>query len=256
MRMRIPALRHSAIAAGTSARGGSTKPSRPRNSKLKSCWLRGRTSPVQRPRATPSTRSPRSAMASTWARMTRAASSGRWHRSITASGAPLVASRCRSGAPAGNTRVIARICGDRPYSNSADHSACTCSVPSSQRWPKAWIAFSIGSNGSTGVASIANSTRAWKSSGSSLAPSSRNWPSLNCNSATCMRLRVRVPVLSTANTEIAPSASTAGTRRVSTLRWAIRQAPRARNTVRMTGISSGRIAMIRAMLASRLSIRA
>jgi len=143
--------------------------------------------------------------------------------------------------------------GDSAYSNSGDHSACTCSVPASQCKPDAWIAFSIGSNGSTGVASIANSTRMWNDSGNSGAPSLRNAASAIASSASCMRLRVRVPVLSTASTEIAPSASTAGTRRVNTLRLEMRHAPRARNTVRITGISSGRIAIVSAMPASRLA---
>ena len=62
-----------------------------------------------------------------------------------------------------------------------------------------------------------------------------------------MRFCVRVPVLSTASTVMAPSDSTADTRRVSTCCWAMRQAPRARKTVRMTGISSGRMAMASAM---------
>ncbi len=71
------------------------------------------------------------------------------------------------------------------------------------------------------------------------------------NSATCMRFCVSVPVLSTASTEMAPSASTAGTRRVSTLCLEMRHAPSARNTVRITGISSGSIAMVSAMPAAR-----
>jgi Ca2+-transporting ATPase len=56
-----------------------------------------------------------------------------------------------------------------------------------------------------------------------------------------------------ASTVIAPSASTAGTLRVSTRCRDSRQAPIARNTVRITGISSGRIAMLSATLASKLS---
>ena len=194
-------------------------------------------------------------MASAWARTFIASAASRWHRSTTASGAPLVASMCWVVAPIGNTRVIARMSGDNPYSKSGDHSACTCSVPFSQCRPNCWIAFSIGSNGSAGVASMANSTTSWNGSMSSSAPAWTNRKSSSCNSATCMRFSVSVPVLSTASTEMAPSASTAGTRRVSTLRCEIRHAPSARNTVRMTGISSGRMAMVRAMLASRLSRR-
>ncbi len=145
--------------------------------------------------------------------------------------------------------------GDRPYSISGDHSACTCSVSVSQRSPKWLIAFSIGSNGSAGVASMANSISSWNGSGNSVAPASQKVASSRSSSATCMRFCVSVPVLSTASTEIAPSVSTAGTRRVSTLCFEIRQAPRARNTVSTTGISSGRIAMVSATPDNTLSMK-
>ena len=162
---RTPARRHSASAAGTSVRGGSARATRPRKSKSKSCWLCGHgglwpgagAAPFQRPRATPSTRRPRSAMASTWRRMAPCCAASRWHRSATASGAPLVASRCTLGSSLANTRVMARISPDRAYSNSGSRPSCTCSVPCSHWWPKCWMAFSMGSNGSAGVASMANS---------------------------------------------------------------------------------------------------
>ena len=166
MMTRTPARRHSASAAGTSGRGGSASATRPRKSKSKSCWLDGHgggwlppgAAPFQRPHATPNTRRPRSAMASTWRRMALRRSGSRWHRSATASGAPLVASRCTSGSPLANTRVIAKMSPERAYSNSGSRPACTCSVPASHWRPKCWMAFSIGSNGSPGVASMANST--------------------------------------------------------------------------------------------------
>ena len=194
-------------------------------------------------------------MASTWRRMAPSRAASRWHKSATASGAPLVASRCTSGSSLANTRVMARISPERAYSNSGSRPSCTCSVPSSHWWPKCWMAFSMGSNGSPGVASMANSVSRWNSSGRWLAPSGRKRCSGVASSATAMRLRVSVPVLSTASTVMAPSASTAVTRRVSTFWCAMRQAPSARNTVRMTGISSGRMAMARAMPESRLSSR-
>ena len=58
-----------------------------------------------------------------------------------------------------------------------------------------------------------------------------------------MRLAVSVPVLSTHNTVVAPSNSTAGMLRASTFSRASRHAPRPRNKVSTTGSSSGRIAM-------------
>jgi hypothetical protein len=70
-----------------------------------------------------------------------------------------------------------------------------------------------------------------------------------------MRFCVSVPVLSVASTVMAPSASTADMRRVSTLCCEMRQAPSARNTVRITGISSGRMAMASAMPESTLASR-
>ena len=62
-----------------------------------------------------------------------------------------------------------------------------------------------------------------------------------------MRFCVRVPVLSTHRTVVAPSISTAGTRRVSTWRFEMRHAPSPRKTVSTTGSSSGRIAMASVM---------
>ena len=58
-----------------------------------------------------------------------------------------------------------------------------------------------------------------------------------------MRFSVSVPVLSAHSTVVAPSVSMAGNRRVSTPWREMRQAPRARNTVRTTGNSSGSSAM-------------
>ncbi|OPZ76943.1 MAG: hypothetical protein BWY79_01388 [Actinobacteria bacterium ADurb.Bin444] len=70
-----------------------------------------------------------------------------------------------------------------------------------------------------------------------------------------MRLRVSVPVLSTQRVVAEPRASTAGMRRVNTPFWLMRQAPSARNTVKTTGISSGRMAMAKVMPARRPSIQ-
>jgi hypothetical protein len=97
------------------------------------------------------------------------------------------------------------------------------------------MALSIASKGSSSQASAAASTIA-------------------CGvSTTRMRFSVRVPVLSTHSTVAAPSISIAGMRRVSTPRREMRHAPRARNTVRTTGNSSGMIAMASVSPASRLS---
>jgi len=135
MMMRTPAFRHSAMAAGTSGRGGSLKPTRPRKVKVKSCWLCGQSLPCQSPLATPNTRRPRSAMVVTWRWISSRPACGRWHRSATASGAPLVASRWCDGSALENTCVIARMSGERPYWNTGVRPSCTCSVPVSQRWP-------------------------------------------------------------------------------------------------------------------------
>ena len=62
---------------------------------------------------------------------------------------------------------------------------------------------------------------------------------------------VSVPVLSVQTTVAEPSASTAATRRVSTLRREMRQAPSARKTVSTTGNSSGSMAIARVIPASR-----
>ena len=65
-----------------------------------------------------------------------------------------------------------------------------------------------------------------------------------------MRLRVRVPVLSTQSTDTAPRVSSAASRRVRTCRRDRRQAPMAGNTVITTGSSSGSSDMARAIPAS------
>jgi hypothetical protein len=62
---------------------------------------------------------------------------------------------------------------------------------------------------------------------------------------------VSVPVLSTQRADAAPSISIAATRRVSTRLRDIRQAPSARNTVKTTGSSSGRIAIARVRAARK-----
>ena len=75
--------------------------------------------------------------------------------------------------------------------------------------------------------------------------------SQNCPPAkkvlTDIRFWVRVPVLSTQRTVAEPRVSMAGIWRVSTFFWEILHAPRARNMVRTTGNSSGRIAMASVM---------
>ena len=173
MMTRTPARRHCAIASATSGRGGSMKPTRPRKLNSNSCWLAGKSPPVHSPRATPNTRMPRLAMASTSVRSASSWGAVKWQRSATASGAPLVASNCRGGLPCANTCVIARMSGDSSYCCCGTQSPCTCEVPARCRVAKARMAFSIGSNGSAGVASSANSTSSWKASGSSAVPVSR-----------------------------------------------------------------------------------
>ena len=143
---RMPACRHSASAAGTSSRGGSSRASRPRNWKGSSRWLagqRGGAAPAwaacvlvgeaaaeaagpaglasagQWPSATPSRRRPWSAQASTCSRSCRRCSSLKRHRSATASGAPLQASSSPLPAGAACTRVMASRSLDSGYSCSA-----------------------------------------------------------------------------------------------------------------------------------------
>ena len=60
---------------------------------------------------------------------------------------------------------------------------------------------------------------------------------------TAIRFMVKVPVLSTHSTVVAPSSSTAGMLRVSTFSRASLQAPRPRKMVNTTGSSSGRMAI-------------
>ena len=108
----------------------------------------------------------------------------------------------------------------------------------------------MGSNGSTGDASIANSAISWNSSGSSAPSRTTCVRPPTMNSRTVMRFMVSVPVLSTHTTVADPSVSITGERRVSTWRCDIRHAPSARKTVSTTGNSSGSIAMAVAMPAS------
>ncbi|MPM74974.1 hypothetical protein SDC9_121963 [bioreactor metagenome] len=65
---------------------------------------------------------------------------------------------------------------------------------------------------------------------------------------------VIVPVLSTQSTETAPSVSTDGSLRTSDFFLAKRHAPMDRNTVRITGNSSGIIAIARVIPDKMLSI--
>ena len=98
----------------------------------------------------------------------------------------------------------------------------------------------MGSNGSCWLARIAYSRSACTSSGSArAAPVTSIDASPASSRATCIRLTVSVPVLSLHSTVAAPSASSAGIRRVRTWLFAMRQAPIAWNTVRTTGNSSG-----------------
>lgn len=71
---------------------------------------------------------------------------------------------------------------------------------------------------------------------------------------TIIRFCVTVPVLSTHSTLTAPSVSTPGRLRTSDRFRASRHAPMDRNTVRITGNSSGIIAMARVIPASTLSV--
>ena len=214
------------------------KATRPRKLNVKSCWLAGQSAdgpacwprlhsrsprPRHAPRATPSTRRPRSAMASTSAAMASRSGWGRWHRSITASGAPLVASRCRAGASLENTSVMARMSGESGYCKLGRPVGVHVLGAVQPLAAELRRAFSIGSNGSAGVASRANSASAWNGSGRLVAPSGLNPAPPARSSATRMTFCVSVPVLSVASTVMAPSASTADMRRVST--WLLRDAP-------------------------------
>jgi len=103
-----------------------------------------------------------------------------------------------------------------------------------------------------GEASTAYSTTSWNASGSG-SPSTWNPPASVRSSLTVMRFCVTVPVLSEHSTVAAPSISMAGMRRVRTLDFEMRHAPRARNTVRTTGNSSGSMAIASVMPASAAS---
>ena len=70
------------------------------------------------------------------------------------------------------------------------------------------------------------------------------------SAATAMRLRVRVPVLSTHSTVVWPSVSMAFNRRVSTCWAARRRAASAKKTIMMTGNSCGSRPMASVMPAS------
>ncbi|CAB4929590.1 unannotated protein [freshwater metagenome] len=108
---------------------------------------------------------------------------------------------------------------------------------------------SIGSKGSTGAASRPILMISPHASGT-------RSPSITCTAPsvlidrTVMLFIVRVPVLSTQTTVADPRVSMTGGRLVRTFLRDMRQAPRARNTVRTTGNSSGSIAIAVAMPAS------
>lgn len=104
----------------------------------------------------------------------------------------------------------------------------------------------MGSNGSTGVARMANSATVWNCSGSGSPPRRCTSPPAS-SAATDMRFIVNVPVLSTQTTVAEPSVSITGGRRVSTWRCDMRHAPSARKTVSTTGNSSGSMAIAVAM---------
>ena len=118
-------------------------------------------------------------------------------------------------------------------------------MPASASSPASRIARSIGSTGSRWLASTANSTSWCTDSSRASGPSPASATERSPTQAAAMRIRlvVSVPVLSTHSTVAAPSISSAGTRRVSTRRCPIRQAPRLRKIVSTTGSSSGSSAM-------------
>ena len=124
----------------------------------------------------------------------------------------------------------------------------------SRRWSNA---FSIGSNGSFLQARMANSATSWQISATEFFPvasCSHICPAAK-NVWTVIRFWVRVPVLSTHSTVAEPRVSIAGTWRVSTFFREILHAPSARNMVRTTGNSSGRIAIARVIPARSPSIQ-
>ena len=147
---------------------------------------------------------------------------------------------------------MASSSGDSSYSRASVHWGCRCSVPARCVAARRCSACSIGSCGSISLASTAYSSRSWKVSGRSpggrLCESSSSPPPTSA--ATAMRLRVRVPVLSTHSTVVWPSVSMALSRRVSTCWAASRRAASARKTIMMTGNSCGRMPMASVMPAS------
>ena len=169
-----------------------------------------------------------------------------------ASGAPLAATTSRAPPGPRHTCETASSSGESGYSRTSSQVWWRCSVPVRAAAPSRWKARSIGSKGSRWLARMPSSTTSCTASGSrrpsatSTAPASPGAQSR----ATLMRFSVRVPVLSVQRTVAAPSASTAGSRRVSMRLRESRQAPMAMNTVSTTGSSSGRMAMARATPAS------
>ena len=170
-----------------------------------------------------------------------------------ASGAPLAATR-RSGGPViarpGTSPAVAVTAGSR-RSASSRHAGARCRPEGAcrhRRWP-------IPSDRRRGGGSRARRTPA---PGAALpAASTSAVPARSCSSPpaqsrrTAIRFIVKVPVLSTHKTVVAPSSSTAGMLRVSTFSRASRQAPRPRKMVSTTGNSSGRMAIANVRPASK-----
>ena len=136
--------------------------------------------------------------------------------------------------------------GESGYSRTSSQSGGR--APCRQRrLPRRWKACSIGSNGSRWLARIAElDHRRGRLREAARRPVRWSVPGAQSR-ATPMRFSVSVPVLSEQSTVAAPSASTAGRRRVSTRLCERRQAPRAMKIVSTTGNSSGSTAMASAM---------
>ena len=162
--------------------------------------------------------------------------------------------RCR--ARRRGTRGSSRGCsGDSAYSSSGAHSACTCSVSVSQRRPNAGSPSPSDRTGRPAspawrtrpVRGTARAVRSPPRRASCRRPGAIRRPA--CGSASACRSCP--PPAPRSHPALPPRARGAS----APCCLEIRHAPSARNTVRITGISSGRIAMASAMPASTLSSR-
>src|SRR5438067_9460341 len=230
----MPASRHAAIVAAAEGRAGSCMPTRPsrRSSRSGSSGTSARSAA-----ATARTRYPRRAIASA-----RASTSVWPIKGSTASGAPLQTTRTP---PSGRRctvvirlRALSNGTSERRGSRAAGSRPCARAAASS--------AVSVGSPSATSpVPSPEGRSTASLHSAAAASTSVPVAPSTAHTSRTAIRPSVSVPVLSVAMTVTDPSVSTAGSRRTSALRAAIRRAPSARASVTTAGSDSGTAATTR-----------